>query len=117
MKYGDYYTDEIIKHVSDYLTNRYGSSDSVTNRKSYISVIAHIMAVYKISYKKISDNWPKFYLSNIMPMVLIRVREWLPKSGISQLNQHTKLLIEIMADRILASVIYETYLKHLSDNR
>jgi len=114
MKYGDYYTEEIIKYVTNYLTSRYGPSDSVTNRKSFIVVIAHIMSTYKISYTKIDANWPKFYLSDIIPMVIMRLREWLQKSGIQQLNQHTKLLIEMMADRKLGDVIYDTYLKHLS---
>ena len=111
MKYADYYTDEIIKYATDYLNNRYGSSDSVTNRRSYIPIIAHIMSNYKISYMKIDANWPKFRLSDIMSMVLMRLRDWLQKSGIQQLNQHTKLLIELIADRTLAEVIYDTYLK------
>jgi hypothetical protein len=117
MKHGDYYTDEIIKYATDYLNNRYGSSDSVTNRKSYIPVIAHIMSSYKISYMNIDTNWPKFYLSDIISMTLIRLRDWLQKSNIQQLNQHTKLLIEMMTDRALANVIYDVYLKHLSDKR
>ena len=115
MKHGDYHTDEIIKYVSNYLNDRYGSGDSVTNRKDYVNVVAHIMSAYKISYAKIDANWPKFYLSNIMPMVITRLREWLQKSGIQQLNQHTKLLIEMMADRKLGDVIYDTYLNKLSD--
>ncbi len=115
MKYGDYYTDEIIKHATDYLINRYGSGDSVTHRKSYIPIIAYIMSNYKISYSKIEANWPKFYLSDIMSMVLIRLRDWLQKSSIQQLNQHTKLLIEMIADRALGDVIHDIYLKHLSD--
>ena len=115
MKYGDYHTDEIIKYVSNYLNDRYGSGDSVTNRKNYIVVIAHIMSTYKISYAKIDANWPKFYLSDLMPMVITRLREWLEKSGIKQLGQHTKLLIEIMADRKLGDVIYDTYLNKISD--
>ena len=115
MEYGDYYTDEIIRYVTDYLNNRYGSGDSVTNRKNYIAVIAHIMSTYKISYAKIDANWPKFYLSDLMPMVITRLREWLEKSGIKQLGQHTKLLIEIMADRKLGDVIYDTYLNKISD--
>jgi len=114
MKYADYYTDEIIKYATDYLNNRYGSSDSVTNRRSYIRIIAHIMSNYKISYMKIDANWPKFYLSDLMPMVITRLREWLQKSGIKQLNEHTKILIEMIADRELGDVIYDTYLKHLS---
>jgi bifunctional DNase/RNase len=114
MKYADYYTDEIIKYATDYLNNRYGSSDSVTNRRSYIPIIAHIMSNYKISYMKIDANWPKFYLSDLMPMVITRLREWLQKSGIKQLNEHTKILIEMIADRELGDVIYDTYLKHLS---
>jgi len=114
MTYRDYYTDEIIKYVTDYLNNRYSSGDSVTNRSKYIAIIAHIMSTYKISYSKIDANWPKFYLSDIMPMVLIRLREWVHKSNVYQVNEHTKLLVEIMAERILASVIYDTYLKHLS---
>jgi hypothetical protein len=114
MNYGDYYTEEIIRYVTDYLNNRYGSGDSVTNRKNYIGVIAHIMSAYKISYVKIDANWPKFYLSDIIHTVLTRLREWLQKSNISQLNQHTKLLIEMIVDRILGDVIYDIYLKHLS---
>ncbi len=117
MKYGNYHSDEIIRHVTDYLNNRYGSADSVTNRSKYIAIIAHIMANYKISYGKIEANWPKFYLSDIMSMVLIRLREWLQNYGIQQLNQHTKLLIELIADRTLGDVIYDIYLKHLSDKR
>ena len=113
MKYGDYHTEEIIRYVTDYLNNRYGSGDSVTNRKNYIVVIAHIMSAYKISYAKIDANWPKFYLSDVMPTVIIRLREWLQQSGIQQLNQHTRLLIEMIADRKLAEVIYDTYLKNL----
>jgi hypothetical protein len=116
MKYGSYYHDEIINYVRDYLNNRYGYSDSITNRKNYVNIIAHIMAAHKISYIKLDANWPKFYLSDIMPMVIMRLREWLQKSGIQQLNQHTKLLIEMMADRMLGDVIYDTYLKHLSGN-
>ena len=115
MKYGDYHTEEIIRYVTDYLNNRYGSSDSVTNRKNYITIIAHIMSNYKISYMKIDANWPKLYLSDLMPMVIIRLREWLQQSVIRQLNQHTKLLIEMIADRVLADVIYDLYLKHRSD--
>jgi hypothetical protein len=114
MKYGDYYNEEIIRYVTAYLFNRYGYSDSVTDRKKYIVVIAHIMSAYKISYAKIDANWPKFYLSDIMHTVLTRLREWLQKSSIQQLNQHTKLLIEMIADRTLGDVIYDTYLKHLS---
>ena len=114
MKYGDYYTEEIIRYATDYLTNRYGSGDSVTNRKSYIPIIAHIMSNYKISYMKIDANWPKFYLSDIMPMVIMRLRERLQNYSIQQLNQHTKRLIEIIADRALANVIYDIYMKHLS---
>jgi len=114
MKYGDYYTDEILRYIANYLTNRYGSDDSVTNRANYVNVIAHIMSAYKISYAKIDANWPKFYLSDIMHTVLTRLREWLQKSSIQQLNQHTKLLIEMIADRTLGDVIYDTYLKHLS---
>jgi len=114
MKYGDYYNEEIIRYVTAYLFNRYGYSDSVTDRKKYIVVIAHIMSAYKINYLKIDLNWPKFYLSDLMPMVITRLREWLQKSGIKQLNEHTKLLIEMIADRELGDVIYDTYLKHLS---
>jgi len=114
MKYGDYYNEEIIRYVTAYLINRYGYSDSVTDRKKYIVVIAHIMSAYKISYAKIDANWPKFYLSDIMPTVIIRLREWLQQSGIQQLNQHTRFLIEMIADRKLAEVIYDTYLKKLA---
>jgi len=114
MKYEGYYIEQIINYVTNYLINRYGSGDSVTNRNSYISIIAHIMSNHKISYIKIDANWPRFYLSEIIPKVLIGLREWLQKSGTHELNQHTKLLIEMMADRILANVIYDTYLKHLS---
>ena len=114
MKYGDYHTDEIIRYVTDYLNNRYGSGDSVTNRKNYIVVIAHIMSAYKISYAKIDANWPKFYLSDIMSTVIIRLREWLQQSGIQQLSQNTRFLIEMIADRKLAEVIYDTYLKKLA---
>jgi hypothetical protein len=113
VRYGDYHTEEIIRYVTDYLNNRYGSGDSVTNRKNYIVVIAHIMSAYKISYTKIDANWPKFYLSDVMPTVIIRLREWLQQSGIQQLNQHTGFLIEMIADRKLAEVIYDTYLKKL----
>ena len=116
MEYRDYYTNEVIRYVIDYLNNSYGSGDSVTNRKNYLKIIAYIMSNYKISYAKIDVNWPKFYLSDLMPMVIMRLREWMQKSGILQLNQHTKLLIEIMADRKLGDVIYDTYLKHLSGN-
>jgi len=115
MKYGDYRAEEIIRYVTDYLNNRYGSGDSVTNRKNYIAVIAHIMSAYKIRYVEIDANWTKFYLSDIMPMVIMRLREWLQKSGTQQLDQNTKLLIEIIADRTLADVIYDTYLKHILD--
>jgi len=126
MKYADYYTDEIIKYATDYLNNRYGSSDSVTNRRSYIPIIAHIMSNYKISYMKIDANWPKFYLSDIMPIVVTRLcdrleewkwlQEWkgLQKFATFQLDQHIKSLIEIIADKTLADVIYDIYLKHLS---
>jgi hypothetical protein len=71
------------------------------------------MSTHKINYTKIDANGPKFYLSDLMPMVITRLREWLQKSVIRQLNQHTKLLIEMIADRVLADVIYDTYLKHL----
>jgi hypothetical protein len=107
-------TEEIINYATEYLTKRYGSGDSVTERGNYIPVIAHIMASYNIDYRDISNNWPEFYLSDLIPMVKIKLREWVQESSVSQVNEHTRLLVELMADRALAKVIYETYLKHIS---
>jgi hypothetical protein len=109
--------DEILKYAIEYLTERYGAGDSISNRKNYIKVIAHIMSHYNLSYSTIDAHWPKFYLSDLIPQFKIAFYNWLKSSSITELNQHTKILVEIMADRIIANIIYDTYLKHLSANK
>jgi hypothetical protein len=106
--------DEILKYAVDYLTERYGTGDSVTNRGNYIKIIAYIMSNYNISYNTISAHWPKFYLADLISEFKIEFQKWLTSSNITELNQYTKILVEIIADRIIGNIIYSRYLKHLS---
>jgi hypothetical protein len=108
--------DEILKYAVEYLTERYGTGDSVSNRRNYIKVIAHIMSNYNLSHSTIDAHWPKFYLSDLMPQFKMAFQKWLTSSNITELNQNTKILVEIMADRIIGNIIYDRYLKHLSTN-
>ncbi len=106
-------TDEILNYAVEYLTRCYGIEDSISNRKNYIKVIAHLMSKHNLSYKTISVHWPKFYLRDLIPQFKIAFRGWLSTSKISEINEYTKTLIEIMSDRIIADIIYNNYLKHL----
>jgi hypothetical protein len=106
--------DETLEYAIEYLIDRYGIGDSISNRQNYIKVIAHIMSHYNLSYRTVDTHWPKFYLSDLIPEFKIAFREWLTSSSIKELNQHTKILVEIMTDRIIANIIYERYFKHLS---
>jgi hypothetical protein len=106
--------DEILEYAIEYLINRYGAGDSISNRKNYVNIIAHIMSHFNLSYSTIDTHWPKFYLPDLIPEFKIAFRKWLTSSSITELNQYTKILVEIMTDRIIANIIYERYLKHLS---
>jgi hypothetical protein len=109
-------TDEILKYAVEYLMEHYGVGDSISNRRNYINVIAHIISHYNLSYSVIDAHWPKFYLSDLIPQFKIAFHKWLSNSGVKELNQYTKILVEIIADRIIANIIYEMYLKQLSTN-
>ncbi len=107
-------TDGIVKYAVDYLLNYYGIGDSVSNRRNYIKVIAHIISNYNLSYRTIDTHWPKFYLSDLIPQFEAAFREWLSGYKVLELNQYTKNLVEIMSDMILANIIYDRYFKHLN---
>ncbi len=108
--------DEILKYAVEYLMEHYGAGDSISNRRNYVKVIAHIMSHYNLSYSTIDAHWPKFYLSDLMPKFKIAFHKWLSNSGITELNKYVETLVKIMADRIIGDIIYDTYLKHLSAN-
>ncbi len=105
--------NEILNYAVGYLTERYGMGNSIINRGNYIKVIAHIMSTYGLSYNILYNNWPSFFLSDLIPQFKILFLKWLSSFIISELNQYTKTLVEIMSDRIIADIIYDKYLKHL----